>query len=70
MKVTENEPKFQRMWNGHRYLLNSRHTTKQEAHREAHKCRRDLGSLARVLKVGNAYYVYLANARPKKSGRK
>jgi hypothetical protein len=63
--MQDEEPKFQRFWSGHRYLLNSQHKTKQEAHREAASCRRSLGGLARVVRAGEKYYVYLANARPK-----
>lgn len=65
----QEQPQMRRFWGGHQYLLNSRHTTKKEAHREAYRCRNDLRCLARVVKVGGYYYVYLGNARPKK-GRK
>lgn len=65
--LPENEqPQMRRFWNGHQYFLNSQHNTKREAHQEAYKVRRDGIGRARVVKVRDKYYVYLANPREKK----
>lgn len=63
------QPQQRRFWNGHSYQLNSQHSTKKDAHHEAHEAR-EMGNLARVVKVRSKYYVYLANARPRKSARR